>query len=257
MKNSVAWKYRYNLETLGSASASAFLTPVIFHPDVVQLSPVPLMKLKLYVSSLPWEQRLPLLAAAGAAVVDGDLLGHEVLEMPDVLAAVAREFGPGTVGAAGVDRRALGAVVFADSVAMARLNALPYATLCIKCQREAEQEGAPSRADVDWSRLLDTSASDADLSITSWQLMFLRSAVNAGFDVPVEHVDSAVGYVTRCYDARHRSFSYAAHDKRFSRAMAGAGALSLLFLLPAVSSALLWPVVLHVLRALRRHYRVA
>jgi rod shape-determining protein MreD len=36
----------------------------------------------------------------------------------------------------------------------------------------------------------------------------------------------------------------------------GAGAVSLFFLLPAVSSALLWPVVLHVLRGLRRHYRV-
>ena len=36
----------------------------------------------------------------------------------------------------------------------------------------------------------------------------------------------------------------------------GAGAYSLFFLLPAFSSALLWPVVLHVLRALRRHYRV-
>ena len=36
----------------------------------------------------------------------------------------------------------------------------------------------------------------------------------------------------------------------------GAGANSLLFLLPALSSALLWPVVLHSLRALRRHYRV-
>lgn len=36
----------------------------------------------------------------------------------------------------------------------------------------------------------------------------------------------------------------------------GAGARSLLFLLPAASSAMLWPVVLHMLRALRRHYRV-
>ena len=36
----------------------------------------------------------------------------------------------------------------------------------------------------------------------------------------------------------------------------GAGAGSLLFLLPAVSSALLWPVVLHTLRGLRRYYRV-
>jgi rod shape-determining protein MreD len=37
----------------------------------------------------------------------------------------------------------------------------------------------------------------------------------------------------------------------------GAGAQSLLFLLPAVSSALLWPVVLPLLRAVRRYYRVA
>jgi rod shape-determining protein MreD len=37
----------------------------------------------------------------------------------------------------------------------------------------------------------------------------------------------------------------------------GLGARSTLFLLPAVASALLWPVVLHVLRGLRRHYAVA
>ncbi|MDH3995162.1 MAG: rod shape-determining protein MreD, partial [Gammaproteobacteria bacterium] len=38
---------------------------------------------------------------------------------------------------------------------------------------------------------------------------------------------------------------------------AGAGAASLLFLLPALSSALIWPVALHLLRGLRRHYRVS
>jgi rod shape-determining protein MreD len=37
----------------------------------------------------------------------------------------------------------------------------------------------------------------------------------------------------------------------------GAGIPSLLFLLPAFSSALMWPVVLQCLRSLRRHYRVA
>lgn len=36
----------------------------------------------------------------------------------------------------------------------------------------------------------------------------------------------------------------------------GRGTQSLLFLLPAFSSALIWPVVLHVLRSQRRHYRV-
>ncbi len=39
--------------------------------------------------------------------------------------------------------------------------------------------------------------------------------------------------------------------------LVGAGADSLLFLLPALSSAVLWPVVLHVLRGLRRYYRVS
>jgi len=56
------------------------------------------------------------------------------------------------------------------SIPAARLNALPYATLCIKCQREAEREGAPSRADVDWSRLLDTNSQDTDLSINDIEL---------------------------------------------------------------------------------------
>jgi len=56
------------------------------------------------------------------------------------------------------------------NIPLARLNALPYATLCIKCQRETEREGGGSRGDVDWSRLLDASSSDADLSINDIEL---------------------------------------------------------------------------------------
>lgn len=56
------------------------------------------------------------------------------------------------------------------NIPMARLNALPYATMCIRCQREAEREGAPGRMDVDWSRLLDTSSQDTDLSINDIEL---------------------------------------------------------------------------------------
>ena len=56
------------------------------------------------------------------------------------------------------------------NIPLARLNALPYATLCIKCQREAEREGGGARHDVDWSRLLDTGNSDADLSINDIEL---------------------------------------------------------------------------------------
>ncbi|MEZ6068853.1 MAG: hypothetical protein R3C10_01005 [Pirellulales bacterium] len=47
---------------------------------------------------------------------------------------------------------------------MARLTALPYATSCIECQREAEREGYGGMGGSDWSRVLDTGA-DADLTI--------------------------------------------------------------------------------------------
>jgi DnaK suppressor protein len=56
------------------------------------------------------------------------------------------------------------------AIPMARLNALPYATYCIKCQREAERQGATSAADVDWSRLLDVPGADADLSINDIEI---------------------------------------------------------------------------------------
>jgi len=56
------------------------------------------------------------------------------------------------------------------SIPMARLSALPYATLCIKCQREAEREGGGGSGDADWSRLLDNGSGDADLSINDIEL---------------------------------------------------------------------------------------
>ena len=42
-------------------------------------------------------------------------------------------------------------------------------------------------------------AGDADLSVTVWQLMALRSAKNAGLVVPKEAIDAAVGYLRRSY----------------------------------------------------------
>ncbi len=49
---------------------------------------------------------------------------------------------------------------------------------------------------------------DSDMSSTTWQLMFLRSAKNAGFDVPEEMVVEAVKYVERCYDSKNGVFNY-------------------------------------------------
>ena len=55
-------------------------------------------------------------------------------------------------------------------IPMARLNALPYATYCIACQREAERQGATNSSEVDWGRLLDSSSNDVDLSINDIEL---------------------------------------------------------------------------------------
>lgn len=70
----------------------------------------------------------------------------------------------------------------------------------------------------------------SDLSVTGWFVMFYRSAQNAGFDVPVEHVDEAVAFIRLCHDPKTGAFLYGPEDSRdrlVSRGMTGAGLLSL------------------------------
>jgi hypothetical protein len=79
-----------------------------------------------------------------------------------------------------------------------------------------------------WRYLDNTNSIDSDLSVTGWQLMFLRSARNAGFDVPARPIDEAVAYVRRCYDKQYKVFTYSVNrGESRSRAMAGAGILAL------------------------------
>ncbi len=74
-----------------------------------------------------------------------------------------------------------------------------------------------------------SSSSDSDLSVTGWQLMFLRSAKNAGFDVPKKQIDEAMRYVYGCWDDRQGVFYYTKvpSERRWSRGMVGVGILSL------------------------------
>jgi len=55
-------------------------------------------------------------------------------------------------------------------IPVARLSALPYATLCIECQREAERTGNVDGAAGDWGRVIDTSSGDAEMSINDIEL---------------------------------------------------------------------------------------
>ncbi|MGC4005859.1 MAG: TraR/DksA family transcriptional regulator [Pirellulales bacterium] len=54
-------------------------------------------------------------------------------------------------------------------IPMARLNALPYATLCIECQREAEKNGDYVGGGDDFSRLFDTGG-DSDVSFNDIEI---------------------------------------------------------------------------------------
>lgn len=78
-------------------------------------------------------------------------------------------------------------------------------------------------------RLAETTV-DSDLSVTAWQLMFLRSARNAEFSVPPQYVDDAMAYVQRCFDPQLGRFVYTLSGQsanQASRGMAGAGIVAL------------------------------
>jgi hypothetical protein len=73
---------------------------------------------------------------------------------------------------------------------------------------------------------------DSDLSITGWQLMFLRSAKNAEFNVPEKAITAAIEYVRKLWDPAGGAFNYVLHndprpDYRITRGMTGAGILCL------------------------------
>jgi hypothetical protein len=81
-------------------------------------------------------------------------------------------------------------------------------------------------------------SSDADISVSVWQLMSLRAAKNAGLDVPAEAVADAVAYIKRSYrsdrDAQGRptnlaaAFSYEPYGGRQTFSTTAAGLLSLM-----------------------------
>jgi prenyltransferase beta subunit len=70
---------------------------------------------------------------------------------------------------------------------------------------------------------------DADLSATAWHILFLRSAKNAQFDVPVDYVDEALAFVRNCYQPETGAFTYAMYTNGRvpTRATTGAGVLCL------------------------------
>lgn len=108
-----------------------------------------------------------------------------------------------------------------DRLRVAVENALKYTREC---------QVAPKRMPADkggWRYLREYSANDSDLSVTSWQLMFLRSARNAEFEVPEQYIDEAMTYIRSCFDDLQATFIYAESERRPSGGIVGGGILSL------------------------------
>jgi len=93
-----------------------------------------------------------LLSQRGFAVIDADSVGHEVLLEPAVQRKLVERFGPGILAREGlpsergprVDRRALGAIVFADPEARRALEAIVHPLMRARFARAIEQELSPA-----------------------------------------------------------------------------------------------------------------
>ncbi len=79
-----------------------------------------------------------LLAARGAALVDADRLGHQVLEEPEITAGLVAAFGREILAAGKIDRGVLGARVFADPRELARLEAIVHPPLAARIDDRLE-----------------------------------------------------------------------------------------------------------------------
>jgi dephospho-CoA kinase len=101
-----------------------------------------------------------ILAELGARVIDADRIGHEVYRPgTEGHRRVVAAFGPGVVAADGtIDRRALGAIVFADPAARTRLNAIVHPLLAAEVGRRlaaARAEGFTAPIVVEAAILLE------------------------------------------------------------------------------------------------------
>lgn len=75
-------------------------------------------------------------------------------------------------------------------------------------------------------RYIKRNSNDADLSVTTWHLLFLRAAKNANFNVPEYLVTDAANYVRNCFKPSDKGFGYFP-GRNATITMTGAGTLCL------------------------------
>jgi len=85
-------------------------------------------------------------AALGCPLIDGDVIGHELLSDSDVLRRIGQAWPEGIIGADGqVDRKALASRVFADPAELERLNRILHPRIRRRMARQiAEAQRDPA-----------------------------------------------------------------------------------------------------------------
>lgn len=88
------------------------------------------------------------LGQLGAVVVDADAVARAVTDAPAVAEAILKRFGPGVRSSdGGIDRAALGRIVFGDPSALADLEAVVHPAVrpaILERMAAAERDGAPA-----------------------------------------------------------------------------------------------------------------
>ena len=111
---------------------------------------------------------LQAIESLGGVVLDCDAIYHELLKNdPSLLAAIENRF-PGVVEDGQLQRKKLGAIVFADPRALLDLNAITHAA--VKAEVERRLETAPTLAAIDAIELFDSGLADlcdATVAITA------------------------------------------------------------------------------------------
>lgn len=139
----------------------------------------------------------------------------------------------GKVGVAAVYNHAIAGLALSEAYALgaggvdAQLEPVIRRAVGVSLDLQRWPKGRPE--DVGgWRYLTPHDGVHADLSVVGWHLMFLRSAKNAGFEVPETAINDAVDFVLRCYNPELGVFEYSVEPRdRRSRAMAAAGILAL------------------------------
>lgn len=146
---------------------------------------------------------------------------------PQINRAIARE-----IGGCGAYNHAISSLALSEIYGMspredqARLKSAIQKALYATLQMQRWPKRRPEDSGG-WRYIDKFEDIDSDLSVTGWELMFLRSAKNAGFAVPKESIDDAIGFVKRSFDPRNGMFIYSAQRPSRTRSMAGAGIVAL------------------------------